>query len=237
MVAPLAGLRELMAYRDMSLVAERDMWMITALLAGGSIVMPFLLPVSLFTLGASAVQANRRRRARRDPPIAAVADLRAMPAAGAATISGIAAPLRARVRRPWDDGTTLAAELSVRWIEGVFLRATAAAPFVVNAAEGMRDLSVIVTGVVRFAAPRVVYLETTPPETRGDEPRLAALGVPAGWRFAGSLRVDEVVEGARVRVTGEVHEEPVPERTSYRDGGVARVMRGTPASPVLVEPM
>jgi hypothetical protein len=38
-----------------------------------------------------------------------------------------------------------------------------------------------------------------------------------------------------VRATGEVREEPVPERSSYRDGGVARVMRGTPISPVLVE--
>jgi hypothetical protein len=151
-------------------------------------------------------------------------------------VAGVAVPLRGQVRRPWDDGTTLAAELSVRWIEGVFLRATAAAPFVVSAAEGVRDLSVIVTGVIRFVAPRVIYLEATPPETRGDDPRLAALGVPGGWRFAGSLRIDEVIEGKRVRVTGEIHEESVPERTSYRDGGVARVMRGTPTSPVLVEP-
>jgi hypothetical protein len=236
MVAPLAGLRELMAYRDMTLVAERDMWLITALLAGGSMVIPFLLPVSLFTLGASAMQSNRRRKARRDPPIAAIEDTRAMPGPDAVSVTGVAAPLRARALRPWDGGSSLAAELSVRWIEGLFLRATASAPFVVGEPGADPHRSVIVTGVIRFAAPRLVYLETSPPEIRGDDPRLAAPGVPPEWRFAGTLRVDEVVEGARVRVTGEVHEEQVPERTSYRDGGVARVMRGTPTSPILVEP-
>jgi hypothetical protein len=231
MVAPLAGLRELMSYRDMNLVAERDMWMITALLAGGSIVMPFLLPVSLLTLGASAVQARRRHRARRNQPIAAIADTRAAPAPDALAVRGPASPLRGLARRPWDDGSTIAAELAVRWIGGLFLRATAAAPFVIDADGG----AVVVTGVIRFAPPMVSYRSTTPPVLSGTEPRLAALGVPAAWQFAGDIHVDEVREGAVVRATGLVHEEPVPERSSYRDGGVARVMRGTPASPVLLE--
>ena len=231
MVAPLAGLRELMSYRDMNLVAERDMWMITALLAGGSIVMPFLLPVSLLTLGASAVQARRRRRLRSEQPIAAIAEVRAAPAPGSITVSGPARPLRAPVRRPWDGGTTIAAELAVRWVGGLFLRATAAAPFVVDTEQG----AVIVTGVVRFAPPMLKYRVTSPPETGGNDPRLAALGVPAAWRFAGIIHVDEVLDRAVVRVTGLAHEEPVPERSSYRDGGVALVMRGNAASPVLLE--
>ena len=40
----------------------------------------------------------------------------------------------------------------------------------------------------------------------------------------------------RSLVTGRVVEEPVPALASYRDGGVARVMRGTPDAPVLLEP-
>lgn len=231
MVAPLSGLRELMSYRDMNLIAERDMWMITALLAGGSIVMPFLLPVSLLTLGASAVQARRRQRARREQPIAAIADTRAVPAADALAVRGLATPLRAPARRPWDDGPTLAAELSIRSLGGLFLRATATAPFVVDADGG----AVIVTGVVRFAPPMLAYPATTPPDVSGQDPRLAAIGVPPAWRFAGIIHVDEVKEGASVRATGIVTEEAVPERSSYRDGGVTRVMRGTPLSPVLLE--
>lgn len=231
MVAPLAGLRELMSYRDMNIVAERDMWMITALLAGGSIVMPFLLPVSLLTLGASAVQARRRRRLRSEQPIAAIAEIRALPAPSAITVQGPARPLRTPVRRPWDGGATIAAELAVRWVGGLFLRATASAPFVLDTEHG----AVIVTGVIRFAPPLLKYRVASPPETGGDEPRLAALGVPPDWRFAGIIHVDEVTDRAVVRVTGVANEEPVPERSSYRDGGVALVMRGTVVSPVLLE--
>jgi hypothetical protein len=231
MVAPLAGLRELMSYRDMNLIAERDMWMITALLAGGSIMMPFLLPVSLLTLGASAVQARRRHKARRDQPIAAIVDTRPAPPPEAVSVRGRVTPLRALVARPWDGGNTVAAELAVRWVDGLFLRATASAPFVIDGDEG----AVVVTGVYRFAPPMLVYYPATPPDLGGDEPRLAAIGVPATWRFAGQLHVDEVTEGQVVRATGLVREELVPERATFRDGGVSRVMRGTPGAPVLLE--
>src|SRR5690606_1037938 len=95
---------------------------------------------------------------------------------------------------------------------------------------------VVVLGTVRFAPPMLRYRVTSPPELTGAEPRLAALGVPPTWRLAGVLHVEDVAVGATVRVTGVIADEPVPARASYRDGGVARVMRGTPAAPVLLEP-
>lgn len=232
MVGPMESLRELMSYRDMKLVAERDMWLISALLAGGSIVMPFLFPFSIVTLGAAAVQARRQRRARDEQPIAAIAETRLPVAPGAVTVSGVVHPLHAPARRAWDGGSTVAAELGVRWVGGLFLRATAIAPFVVGAPGG----DIVVTGVVRFAPPMIMYRIAGPPETTGAAPELAALGVPASWRLAGVLHVSDVAPGATVRVTGSVVEEPVPALASYRDGGVARVMRGTPDAPVLLEP-
>jgi hypothetical protein len=231
MVGPMEGLRELLSYRDMKLVAERDMWLISALLAGGSIVMPFLVPFSLLTLGAAAMQARRQRRARDTLPIAAIADTRVPVSPGAVTVSGVVHPLHAPARRAWDGGSSVAAELSVRWVGGLFLRATAIAPFVVAASGG----DVVVTGVVRFAPPMVMYRIAGPPETTGADPGLAALGVPAGWRLAGILHVDDVAAGTTVRVTGPITDEPVPALASYRDGGVARVMRGSVAAPVLLE--
>lgn len=232
MVAPMAGLRELMSYPDMKLGGERDMWMITALLAGGSIVIPFLMPVSLVTLGAAGVQAVRRRRVRAEQPIAAIVERRPQPAPAASVAIGPAHPLHAPVRRPWDGGTSVAAELGVRWVGGLFLRASAVAPFVVAAPGG----DVVVTGVIRLAPPLVKYRVLGTPEVTGAEPRLAALGVPASWRLGGVLHVEDVAVGQVVRVTGVIADEPVAARAGYRDGGVTRVMRGTPAVPVVLEP-
>lgn len=231
MVGPMSGLRELMSYRDMKLVAERDMWLISALLAGGSIVMPFLLPISIITLGAAGLQARRQRRARDAQPIAAIAETRPLIAPDAVTVSGIVHPLHAPARRVWDGGSSVAAELAVRWVGGLFLRATAVAPFVVAAPGG----DVVVLGVVRFAPPFLKYRIASPPEVTGAEPRLAALGVPATWRLGGVLHVTDVAAGATVRVTGAITDEPVPALASYRDGGVARVMRGTTSQPVILE--
>lgn len=232
MVAPMEGLRELLSYRDMNLVAERDMWLISALLAGGSIVMPFLLPISLLTLGAAGLQARRQRRARDLQPIAAIADTRLPIAPGAVTVSGVVHPLHAPARHAWDDGASVAAELSVRWIGGLFLRATAVAPFVVTAPGG--DL--VVLGTVRFMPPLLRYRTGAAPEVTGADPRLAALGVPSTWRLSGLLHVTSILAGESVRVAGTITDEPVPALASYRDGGIAHVMRGTPATPVLLEP-
>ncbi len=236
MVGPLVGLRELLSYRDMNLVAERDMWLISALLAGGSIVMPFLLPVSIVTLGAAAVQARRLRRVRAELPVAAIAEVRPPPPAGAVTVRGTVHALRASARRAWDGGTSIAAELAVRWVGGLYLRATAVAPFVIASAPGANAShgDVVVTGVVRFAPPMIKYRVAGPPSVTGADPRLAALGVPAEWRFAGLLHVDEITEGVMVAVTGTIREEPVAALSSYRDGGTARVMRGTTETPVLL---
>ncbi len=231
MVMPIGGQRDLLSYRDMNLVAERDLWMISALLAGGSIMMPFLMPAAAVTLGAAALRSLRKRLARAEPPIAAIADVRPRVAAGAVAVRGVAHALRAPARRAWDGGTCIAVELAVRSVEGLFLRATAVAPFVVGAEGG----DVVVLGVVRFAPPSIRYRLTAPPEITGAEPRLAALGIPAAWRFAGLLHVDEVADGAMVRVTGSITEELVPALASYRDGGVARVMRGTVSAPVVLE--
>jgi hypothetical protein len=230
-VGPMSGLRELMSYRDMNLVAERDMWLISALLAGGSILIPFLLPVSLVTLGAAGLQTRRQRRARAAQPIAAFAEIRPLIAPGAVTVSGVVHPLHAPARRGWDGGTSVAAELAVRWIGGLFLRATAVSPFVVGAVGG----DVVVTGVVRFAPPFLRYRVAAPPEITGADPRLAALGVPPSWRLAGLLHVTDITAGARVHVTGSITDEPVPALATYRDGGVTRVMRGTTTSPVILE--
>jgi hypothetical protein len=48
------------------------------------------------------------------------------------------------------------------------------------------------------------------------------------------LHVDEVADGATVSVSGVVTEEPVAALASYRDGGTARVMRGTAEAPVIL---
>jgi hypothetical protein len=231
-VGPMEGLRELMSYRDMKLVAERDMWMISALLAGGSIVMPFLLPFSIVTLGAAGLQARRQRRARNEQPIAAIADVRLAVAPGAIVARGTVHSLRAPVRCAWDGVSCVAAELGVRWVGGLFLRATAVAPFVVAAPDG----DIVVDGVVRMVPPMIVYRAARRPETTGAHPMLAALGVPASWHLAGILHVDLVAQGATVTVTGPVAHEPVPALATYRDGGIARVMRGTTSAPVMLEP-
>jgi hypothetical protein len=228
----MEGLRELMSYRDMKLVAERDMWMISALLAGGSIVMPFLLPFSVVALGAAGLQARRQRRARNEQPIAAIAEMRLAVAPGAIVARGTVHPLRAPARRAWDGGTCVAAQLAVRSLGGLFLRATAVAPFVVAAPDG--DL--VVDGVVHFAPPLIVYRLISHPVVTGADPRLAALGVPASWRLAGMIHTAVIAPGDTVTVTGPVSHEPVPALATYRDGGIARVMRGTPSAPVLLEP-
>src|SRR5512134_2145210 len=52
LVAPIPLIRDLLRYRDLSLAAERDLGLITALIAGGSVAVPILAPVALVSLAA-----------------------------------------------------------------------------------------------------------------------------------------------------------------------------------------
>jgi len=231
MVAPIASLRELLSYRDMRVIERRDLGMISALLAGGSVVMPFLLPISMATFGLWLFQLPRRWQARSKAPIAAIADTRSATLPGAVTVEGQARALRGAARAPWDGRPCLAAELAVRSLGGLYLRAVARVPFVVRAAD---ERDVVVAGVVRFAPAPVRQRLAGAARTSGDDPLLARLGVPASWRFDGRIVVQAIDDGDRVRVTGGVIEEGVAELADYRDGGVARVMRGTVDAPVVI---
>src|SRR5262245_39709641 len=64
-VAPADLVRDLLASPALGLAAERDLGLITALLAGGSIAVPILFPFMLISLGALVVRVPMRRLRRR----------------------------------------------------------------------------------------------------------------------------------------------------------------------------
>src|SRR5689334_14378813 len=59
MVAPIPLIRDLLRYRDMSLSAQRDLGLITALVTGGSIMVPMLAPFAVVSLTALLIRRHR----------------------------------------------------------------------------------------------------------------------------------------------------------------------------------
>jgi hypothetical protein len=243
MVAPIDLIRDLLGYRDLRLAAERDLGLVTALLAGGSLAVPILAPFALASLGALLIRVplrRRRERALAERHVVAVALPPALPAPQAVTIIGGVRPFRAKAMASLVDGMRVVAEeVSVargdpRFGLQVLMRRSRAVPFLVDPAAGG---PILVRGEVRV-------VERVPPwiksirfgEVRRGDALLARMGVPADMRIEGNLHGDRVFASQQheVEVTGCIVEEPVAEFAFHRDPGVTRVMHGEPGRPVLV---
>jgi hypothetical protein len=243
MVAPIDLIRDLLGYRDLRLAAERDLGLVTALLAGGSLAVPILAPFALASLAALLVRVplrRRRERALAEHHVAAVALPPAYALPQAVTIIGGVRPFRSATLSSLVDGMRVVAEeVSIargdpRFGLQVLMRRSRAVPFLVDPAAGG---PILVRGEVRV-------LERIPPwlkslrfgqVNRGDS-LLARMGVPGDMRIEGSLHGERVFASQQqeVEVTGCIVEEPVPDFAFHRDPGVIRVMRGEPGRPVLV---
>lgn len=243
MVAPIDLIRDLLGYRDLRLAAERDLGLVTALLAGGSLAVPILAPFALASLGALLLRVpirRRRERALAERHVAAVALPPALPPPQAVTIIGAVRPFRAATMPSLVDGMRVVAEeVSIargdpRFGLQVLMRRSRAVPFLVDPAAGG---PILVRGVIRV-------IERIPPwvkslrfgDVRRGDALLSRMGVPADMRIDGHLHGDRVfaTQHHEVEVTGCIVEEPIPEFAFHRDPGVTRVMRGEHGRPVLV---
>ena len=238
MVAPIPLIRDLLRYRDMSLAAERDLGLITALIAGGSIVMPILVPFAALGLIALAVRAPlRRRRAKQEASqdVSPVAPAVALPPPGATSRAGTVRPLYGCVVGSIIDGRPMLVEdvaiAADGPVGGTLFRSTRSAPFLLELDD---DDPVVVTGIVRWVTTGMAEA-TRRPVRRGD-PVLERLGLPDDLRVEADLVVDGIPPegGARVEASGVIVEERVPQLATYRDGASVRVMRGEPGRPVLL---
>jgi len=242
MVAPIHLIRDLLGYRDLRLAAERDLGLVTALLAGGSLAVPILLPFAMVSLAALLVRVplrRRRERALAERHVAAVALPPPLPPPQAVTIIGTARPFRHTLPSLVDGNRVVAEEVSIalgdpRFGLQVLMRRSRAVSFLVEPAAGG---PIVIDGEIRV-------IERLPPGTlaarygrirRGD-PLLARMGVPDDMRIDGNLHGGRIEAGGpyEVEVTGRITEEPVAEFAFHRDPGVTRVMRGEPGRPVLV---
>lgn len=218
MVAPVELVRELLHYRDMQIVNQRDWGLITAFLAGSSLWMPILAPFA----GASviALGISKWRELRRRAQIAGIALAPPTAVAGATTLYGVA-------RRFRGAGDVLVSHAAVSDAKGgVLLRRTSAQPFLLDSGDG----PVLVTGAVRVRAPS--FLVGRSAARRED---LESMGVPADLKVVGELETSELrVDADHVAVTGVLADETLPEMAFNRDGGAVRVLRGVPGAPLIV---
>jgi hypothetical protein len=227
--APLELVRELLHYRDMSLLGHREWGLVTAFLAGSSFALPLLAPFAVGSMIALAV--HRLRGARRKHTIAGIAMPPAAAAHGATTLYGVARRFRSTVSSLFDDAPVLLEHAAIKDRSGaVLLRRTRAAPFLLE----LDDRGpVLITGVARVATPHVLAQRL--PVRRGD-PRLERMGVPADLAISGDLEVASVAaDGPGLAVTGLVEDEAIAELAFHRDGGRTAVMRGRVGAPVVVE--
>lgn len=229
MTAPVELVRELLYYRDMSVLDRRDWGLATAFVAGSSIALPVLAPfaiASILALGVHKLHALRRKRA-----IAGVAVPPIATTPGAVTLYGVARRFRATVTSLVDDAPVLVEHAQVKDRHGaVLVRRTQATPFILDV-DGKPPI--VVTGVTRMLAASI--LRRTLRVRRGD-PRLAQMGVPDDLAIAGELEISSIVaDGPALAVTGVVEDEAVAELAFHRDGGLVPVMRGRVGAPVLVE--
>jgi len=242
MVAPMELVRDLLGYRDMRLAAERDLSLITALLAGGAFALPILLPFAIVSVGALLVRVPLRRRRERaiaERHVAAVTLPPPRPAPQAVTMIGAVRAFRSSLASIVDGTRVLAEEISIalgdpRFGLEVLMRRSRHVPFLVQPAAGG---PILIEGEVRI-------LERIPPgirtvrygAVRRGDPLLDRMGIPPDMRIAGDLHCGRVIatQEHEVEVTGCIVEEPIPEFAFHRDPGVTRIMRGEPGRPVLV---
>ena len=230
MTAPVELVRELLYYRDMRLLNQRDWGLITAFLAGSSIAVPILMPFALGSLVGLVVQRIRALRQRQAiagivmPPIATTP--------GATTLYGIARRFRGTVESLLDASPVLLQHAAVKDRHGaVLLRRSEAMPFLLDI-EGRPP--VLVTGVTRVTASATVLAQRV--QVRRGDPMLAKMGVPTDLAVAGDLEVASIsADGPRLAVTGVVENEAVAEMAFHRDGGQTPVMRGRIGAPIIVQ--
>jgi hypothetical protein len=146
--APLDLVRELLHYRDLSLLDHRGWGFATAFLAGSSFALPILAPLAVGSMIAFAV--GRLRGGRRRRAITGVAIPPAAAAPGAVTLYGVARRFRSTVASLVDDSPVLIEHAAFKDRSGaVLLRRTQAAPFLLE----LEDRGpVLVTGVAGVAA-------------------------------------------------------------------------------------
>jgi hypothetical protein len=229
LIAPVELVRELLYYRDLSLLDHRDWGLLTAFLAGSSLALPLLAPFAVGSLIAFGV--HRIRNLRRKRAIAGVAMPPVTAAPGATTLYGVARRFRSTVTSLIDDAPVLLEHAAIKDRTGaVLLRRTEAAPFLLE----VEDRGpVLVTGVARVATASLLAQRLV--VSHGD-PRLERMGVPLDLGIAGSLEIATVpVDGPGLAVTGVVEDEAVAEMAFHRDGGRIPVMRGRVGAPVLIE--
>lgn len=222
-------MRELLHYRDMSLVGHREWGLVTAFLAGSSFALPLLAPFAVGSMIALGVQ--RLRRTRRRDRIAGISMPPAAAAPGAVTVYGIARRFRSTVASLVDEAPVLLEHAAIKDRSGaVLLRRTEAAPFLLELEE---KGPVLVTGVARVGTAHVLRQRLA---LRKGDPRLEKMGVPADLAISGDLEVVSVVaDGPGLAVTGPIEDEAVAELAFHRDGGRTQVMRGRVGAPVVVQ--
>ncbi len=236
-IAPVELVRELLAYRDLSLAGERDLGMITALVAGSTFIFPILWPVAVASLGALVVRVPVRRWRDRDRianPVAGIVVPPPHPPGDAVLKRGTVRRFRGEVRPSiWDDAPVLVEEIAIDAPEGgVLVRHARAAPFLF---EGDDHLPVLVRGPVRLV-PVPAWTEGARKIKPGD-PLLAGLGLPTDLRVRGIAHRTRLVEGMAVTIAvsrAGIGEEAIAEYAGLRDGGVTRVFRGVAGEPVLL---
>lgn len=228
MTAPVDLVRELLYYRDMSMLGARDWGLVTAFLAGSSLALPVLAPVAIGSI--CALGLHKLHRWRRQRAIAGVAMPAAVAAPEAVTVYGTARRFRATVTSVLDDAPVLLEHAAIKDRRGgILLRRTEAAPFLLDI-DGKGP--VLVTGVTRVTAPSMIAQRV--PVRRGD-PRLERLGVPTDLAIAGDLEIATLsIDVANIAVTGVIEDEAVAEMAFHRDGGQMPVMRGRIGHPVLI---
>jgi hypothetical protein len=226
--APVELVRELLYYRDMSLLGHREWALVTAFLAGSSFALPLLAPFAVG--GMIALGVHRLRGARKKHALAGIAIPPPAAAPGAVTLYGVARRFRSTVASLVDDAPVLLEHAAIKDRSGaVLLRRTEAAPFLLE----LEDRGpVLVTGVARVSTANVLAQRLA---VRRGDPRLEKMGVPADLAISGDLEVASVAaDGPGLAVTGVLEDEAVAELAFHRDGGRIPVMRGRVGAPVLI---
>jgi hypothetical protein len=229
MTAPVELVRELLYYRDMSLLDNRDWGLLTAFLAGSSLALPVLAPFAIgsgIALGVHKLRGLLRRRA-----IAGITVPPVVTASGATTLYGIARRFRATVSSLADDAPVLVEHAAIKNRRGaVLLRRSEGAPFLLE----VEDRGpVLVTGVMRVTTANALAQRL---RIRRGDPRLHRMGVPEDLAIAGDLEIASIAaDGPGLAVTGVLEDEAIAELAFHRDGGQIPVMRGRIGAPVLVK--
>jgi hypothetical protein len=230
MTAPVELVRELLYYRDMSMLDHRDWGLVTAFLAGSSIALPVLAPFAVGSILALGIHKLRAERVRRRIAGVSVPPFHATP--GATTVYGIARRFRGTLLSLVDAARPVLVEhATVKDRHGaILLRRTEATPFLLDV-EGRGP--VLVTGVTRMMAASILAQRL---RVRRGDPRLEKMGVPGDFGIAGDLEIASIVaDGPALAVTGVLEDEAVADLAFHRDGGRIPVMRGKIGAPVIVE--